>query len=340
MRTVEFERIQRDTVPCEDDPTWFHHPVLNNVLLREKGNTFKLLVDGAWKINEPKEGNRYLYVCFNGKEIPLHILKLETFIVRPELKGRNKLLGNHIDGNIFNNDIENLEWVTYRGNLIHAYQTGLRNDNKIIELIDLQTSEEKSFFSLNECARHLKVNPSKITQYLKKKRGHPFLWKYNFRVNGALQNKLGKEHVCTASKNHPKPFIMINEETGDEVVLGLYSTLMKNWGVTERQLKKVVSGELKVRGVWKYKEIDDPDELRTLCETLPDVVASFNHPKKLSNMRSKKSKEVLVTGIDGPKKYPSLKDFCKENNFNFSALQKYIYLNPGKSWNGYVVTYV
>lgn len=38
---------------------------------------------------------------------------------------------NHIDGNIHNNHVNNLEWITNRGNTIHAYNMGLRRKRTI-----------------------------------------------------------------------------------------------------------------------------------------------------------------------------------------------------------------
>lgn len=62
-------------------------------------------------------------LCRNGKKenVSVHRLVARTFIPNPE----NKPCVNHIDGNKHNNHVENLEWVTYSENTIHAYQTGL-----------------------------------------------------------------------------------------------------------------------------------------------------------------------------------------------------------------------
>ena len=55
------------------------------------------------------------------KTISVHRLIAETFIPNPE----NLPVVNHIDGNTWNNAVENLEWVTIQDNVRHAYRTGL-----------------------------------------------------------------------------------------------------------------------------------------------------------------------------------------------------------------------
>ena len=64
------------------------------------------------------------------------------------------LVVNHIDGNPLNNDIENLELVSYQRNNTHAVEIGLRGDNKPVLSRNLITGEIKRFNSINECGRH------------------------------------------------------------------------------------------------------------------------------------------------------------------------------------------
>ena len=62
----------------------------------------------------------YVEYCFSKNGIRYlvfgHRLVAETFIPNPKKKKQV----NHIDGNRTNNNIENLEWVTARENVIHA----------------------------------------------------------------------------------------------------------------------------------------------------------------------------------------------------------------------------
>ena len=56
------------------------------------------------------------------KSIRIHRAVAETFIPNPE----NKPVINHMDGNKLNNDVSNLEWVTFSENTRHAVLNGLQ----------------------------------------------------------------------------------------------------------------------------------------------------------------------------------------------------------------------
>ena len=87
--------------------------------LTKGGNTH------AGRILNPKPtGRGYLQVCFyidgKRKRPMVHTLVLETF-GSPKPRGQEC---NHIDGNKTNNHIENLEWVSRRYNVKHAFDIG------------------------------------------------------------------------------------------------------------------------------------------------------------------------------------------------------------------------
>lgn len=84
-------------------------------------------------------GSGYLYVMmstdFGPKPIQIHRVELMAFapIENPEL-----YQVNHKNGNKFVNLIINLEWVTCRENIIHAYRMGLRKRGYKLSEIEAQ----------------------------------------------------------------------------------------------------------------------------------------------------------------------------------------------------------
>lgn len=88
------------------------------------------------KIRKPKLNKRtgYLIVGLNGKgkskNVTIHSMVARAFIenYKPEGIGKGKCV-NHKDGNKLNNNVENLEVISFKENSIHAFKIGLRKDN-------------------------------------------------------------------------------------------------------------------------------------------------------------------------------------------------------------------
>jgi hypothetical protein len=93
------------------------------------------------------------------KTIILHRLIAELFIPNPE----KKPCINHKNGIKTDNRVENLEWVTYKENSIHANKNGFARDSgvKVIQL-DLENNKIAEFKSMHEAQRITGINDSSI----------------------------------------------------------------------------------------------------------------------------------------------------------------------------------
>lgn len=94
------------------------------------------------------------------KMIQWHKVIAETFIPKPSEKHN---VVNHKDGNKTNNNVNNLEWVTQKDNIAHAWRTGLstnENHSKYtgFSVLDVVNNEKKDYKCLSEIANDIQGN--------------------------------------------------------------------------------------------------------------------------------------------------------------------------------------
>lgn len=85
--------------------------------MKYKGNTY----DTGYRVDLWK----------NGKNKTFLVARLVAFtFYNEDIKNRD-LTVNHIDGNRFNNNIENLELISLKKNIQHGFRTGLYHTKKV-----------------------------------------------------------------------------------------------------------------------------------------------------------------------------------------------------------------
>lgn len=163
---------------------------------KETGNVLN-----PWIIN-----SGYLsLIIINNKGKPkhktIHRLVAENFISNTDT---SKNIVNHIDNNKLNNCVENLEWVSYKGNSAHANKQGRLNtysareklssvSKKAIYQKDMEGNIIKLWDSPSEAEKESNgyFSSSKISSVAHGKRKHHrnYIWEYVYKDSNRSLNK-------------------------------------------------------------------------------------------------------------------------------------------------------
>jgi hypothetical protein len=326
---MKVERVYAKLIKHPSVLGYYKHPT-KPLWLSKKGDT--VLTHKLVQL-EPSTGGEYKSILKDH----LHVLKLETFLVKPT--NAIKLTGNHIDGDKHNCDIDNLEWTSYSGNLIHAYQNKLRNDNFFGFIKDLADGSIKSFMSLRDCAIWLGVNPGKVWRWLNGKRDYPFRFKHAIWLNGEGQGHLTMEDVGKAPKGAPSPYkvrrVVDDSEQEWQYFVNNYSAA-KKLGIKLTKLLEL--GDKGENGKWEFEKIKDYDEYLVAFELDEDHKESLK--KRGFNMIKERAvidaKRVSVTNhLTGEvTDHENIYEFAKGNNFHVAEILRA--LKTKDSWNVFV----
>lgn len=156
-------RFSDGPIEVEDIPGFYYVPLFANYAINKKGEivNWRTKKYKVWSFTKPVvERNAlggYAYNrVVNDEGFSVTLFRHRAICLTFQTYGSNvnSLVVNHKDGVPGNDWSDNLELVTYQENNVHAFRTGLRNDNKPVLSKDLRTGEIKKFNSSNECAQH------------------------------------------------------------------------------------------------------------------------------------------------------------------------------------------
>ena len=146
----------------------------NNYMIDEEGKVFNTTTNKYLKGSIGENGYKYYRLSKNGKKkmFYAHRLVAEHFLDNP----KNLPIINHIDGNKLNNNVNNLEWVSYSDNTKYWHQNS-NNCRKITEYYtedlpneiwkDFQNYQISSYGRIKHKGKNNLLRPSIVCGYYK-----------------------------------------------------------------------------------------------------------------------------------------------------------------------------
>ena len=153
--------------------------------ISDEGKVRRILNGGSTREIKNRDGLYYtVSLSKNGvkKSHNVHRLVAEHFLYRPE--GTTEV--NHKDGNKHNNNVNNLEWVTQKNNLLHAMNTlGVHPFGKPprrVKCYDLEGNFITEYPSVSAAARSTGKRNARVGITLscqgEYKTAHGYIWQY------------------------------------------------------------------------------------------------------------------------------------------------------------------
>ena len=270
------------------------------------------------------------------KQIPIHRIVAATFIPNTDSK---KIFVNHKDGDKQNNHVSNLEWVTPSENCTHAYQTGLRPDNKHVLAKDIDTGEILEFKTIWECSRHFKVNGGTIHRILNKPQVRPFKLKYDLTFKGNEFNGFTKDDVVMLEENGSNRLVIaINKDNeNDSIIFSNNKVAAAKFGGSPALINWYIgcngAGEFKnlYKGYrWYY--LRDYSKTREQTDKLIEQSVKELEPYKFNmNPANKKPKKLKITNLETGEVqvWDSIKAYAHAKGVKYNTLEKRILTNNG-----------
>ena len=211
-----------------------------------------------------KRKKHYHRVSIKGKHYQIHRLVAEAFISNPE----NKPCINHIDGNTENNDISNLEWVTYSENELHSYRIlckkpnpnmkarlGKDNPTSIPIVAKHCGTGDLLFFNASKEAERQGFNQGLISECLRQKRikhkGYFWFYKKDFDEN---------PNITTREKKQEGHQIIATTDSGNRHIFKSVAEACRFFNIKGKNIWRAIKESKKAYNIkWQFVKDKSPE---------------------------------------------------------------------------------
>lgn len=242
----------KEPIPVDDSLTWYYVPGDEGMCITRAGEVLR--------IADKEVGKRFIdnkgYVNSTLLKASLHRSLALTFKSPPD--GYPNLVVDHVDGNKENIELSNLEWVTYRENLIRSFKEGQRTDNKVVLVLDTKTGEVTEHHSSNEAARFIGVHQGSVSNAFVS--GHQTVLK-RYKVRYSNDGKSWDDIVITPKGNAECVAVKARDVLTGEVTSypNVRQACLKCGVFPVSVFKQINTGssEKRITGGYEFKRSDD-----------------------------------------------------------------------------------
>lgn len=317
-------------VPCEKYNNFYHVPKYEFMVISKDGAVIDTITGKL--LNEIISSEGYPSVHTKGKTHSVHRLIAETFLPSPD-KDISKLDVNHIDGVKANYRIDNLEWTTRQENCLHAYKTGLRDDNTPILVKDLRDDSVVRYYSLQECARQLDVPAITVFNHLKPQNRGKISWNHFVLIYEDDDWPVVDKDQMGKHRNGDPKMVLCQSEDGSTIVFESLGTAAEYFDIKPKTLQMHVQ---------RYKDKPYHGKVFRFIDDLSVVTENEIIRKDRTQKRHKRQAfHVRVTNtIDGTvQDWSSSEEFAISQGTSKNTLQKAIWRTKGM-WKHFKVEYL